>query len=225
MKVVGSVRAGRVLSAVGLVLAMGVGGVACGGSDEKTGEDTFVGAEEVCDGLFAGPLASKVQSVTGDAEFFATGAKGLDNVVEALKRGHASGRSWATGAELCPLSPKGAAAGDSGGIKFSMYAPRDVEDPRTSADTESYDMGEKAESRPAGASLYFECASPQVKGSDERPLRIFGSFGRGKSDAADTPASRAANLEILHAASLSVVKKLDCENDGGLPKTPVLTPK
>ncbi|WP_326603984.1 hypothetical protein OG930_16565 [Streptomyces sp. NBC_01799] len=224
MKVVGSVRARRLLIAVGLVLAMGAGGVACG-SDEKAEEDPFVGAAEVCDGLFAGPLAKKVESVTGDTVFFSSGTKGLDNVVEALKRGYASGRSWATGAELCALSPKGGAVGDGGGLKFSMYAPQDVDDPRMSDGSELYTMGKRSEARSGGASLYFECASPQVKGSSENPLRIYGSFGRGKSDAPDTRESRDANLEILHAASLAVVKELDCENNAGLPKTPVLTPK
>lgn len=223
MKVMGSVRAGRLLVAVGLVLAVGAVGVACG-SDKKEKEDPFVGAAEVCDGLFAGPLAKKVESVTGDTVFFRKGTKGLDNVVEALERGHASGRSWATGADLCPLDPKGGRLGDGGGLKFAMYAPQDVKDSRVSAGAELYRMGKKAVVTHESASLYLECVSPQVKGSNTDPLRIIGSFGRGKSDAPDTRESRNTNLEILHAGALSVVKELGCENNAGLKEKPVLEP-
>ncbi|MFC9246925.1 hypothetical protein ACFT7S_23900 [Streptomyces sp. NPDC057136] len=224
MKIRGSVRAVRVLAAAGLVLAMGAGGVACG-SDEKAEEDPFVGAAEVCDGLFAGPLAKKVESVTGRTVFFRSGTKDLDNVVEALKEGHASGRNWAGGAKLCKLRPKGARVGDGGGLTFSMYARQDVTDPRMADGSELYTMGKRSEVRRQGASIYLECVSPQLKGSSGNPLRIFGSFGRGESDAPDSRESREANLEILHAAALAVVKELDCENNAGLPEKPVLEPR
>jgi hypothetical protein len=220
MKVLGSVRAGRLLAVFGLVLAVGAGGVACGSHEKK--EEPFVGAAEVCNGLFAGPLAKKVEFVTGDTLFFQVGDRGLDNVVEALKRGHASGSSWATGAELCPLHPKGGRAGDEGGLKFFMYAPQDVKDSRMPADAELYQMGKKAEVRRESASLLLECVSPQVKGSSTEPLRIAGSFVRGKSDTPDTRELRDANLEILHAGALSVVKKLGCEKNAGLPDKPDL---
>ncbi len=32
-------------------------------------------------------------------------------------------------------------------------------------------------------------------------------------------------MTILHAMALQPVKEPDCQNNGGLPKTPVLTPK
>ncbi|MBM7438807.1 hypothetical protein JOC24_002215 [Streptomyces sp. HB132] len=32
-------------------------------------------------------------------------------------------------------------------------------------------------------------------------------------------------MQILHAMTLKLVKELDCENNGGLPEIPVLTPK
>lgn len=223
MKVMGSVWARR-LAAVGLVLTMGAGGVACGSDEQVKEEEPFVRAAEVCVGLFAGSLAKKVESVTGDTVFYRSGTKALENVVKALKRGHESGRSWAAGAELCRLSPKGGGLRNRGGIKFYMYAPQDVKDSRISAGTELYKMGKKAEVRRGGATLFVECVSPQLEGSREDPLRILGTFGRGENDAPDTREFREANLEILHAGALSVVKELDCENNGGLPQKPVMEP-
>lgn len=224
MKITGCVRARRLLAAAGLALALGAGGVACG-ADEKVEEDPFVGAAEVCNGLFAGPLAKKVESVTGNTVFYNQGAKGLDNVVDALKRGYASGRSWAGGATLCRLEPKGGGLRERGGLKFSMYAPQDVGDLRMPAGDELYTMGLQSEVGLGSASLYVECVSPQLKGSAQTPLRILGGFGRGKSDTPDTREFRDANLEILHAASLAVVKELDCENNADLPEKPVLEPR
>lgn len=220
----GWVRARRLFAVAGLVLALGAGGVACG-SDEKAEEDPFVGAAEVCNELFAGPLAKKVEAVTGDTVFYNRGAKGLDNVVATLKRGYASGRSWGPRAELCRLAPKGGGLRERGGLAFSMYAPQDVKDSRMSAGSVLYTMGKRSEARQSSASLYLECASPQLKGSSENPLRIYGSFTHGESDAPDTREVREANLEILHAAGLAVVKRLDCENNAGLTEKPVLEPR
>ncbi|MGW9054221.1 hypothetical protein ACWGOT_29355 [[Kitasatospora] papulosa] len=226
MRIVGLARARRLTAAVGLVVA-GAGLVACG-SDAETGkstEKTFVGADKVCGGLFDASLAKKVEAVTADSEFFDKGAGGLKEVVEALTRGYESGRSSATGADLCELSPKGGGAGDGASVTFSMYAPQDVKDPRAGSGTVFYTMGKRSEARGTGASLYLECVSPRLKGSETEPLRVYGSFTVGESDAPDTPETRDANLEILHTGALSVVKELGCENNAGLPDTPDLTPK
>ncbi|MGW1812644.1 hypothetical protein ACWCQM_03540 [Streptomyces sp. NPDC002125] len=226
MKSVGLARAGRLAAVVGLVVAAGAGLAACGSDAEgKGGDETFVGADKVCGGLFDASLAKKVEAVTTDSEFFASGTGGRDKVVEALTDGYESGRSWATGADLCELSPKGGGAGDGAALKFSMYAPQDVKDLRTAPGTVSYTMGKRSEARATGASLYLECVSPQLKGSEAQPLRIYGGFTVGESDAPDTPETRDANLEILHTGALSVVKELGCEDNAGLPETPDLTPK
>ncbi|MEU9057595.1 hypothetical protein AB0D13_01555 [Streptomyces sp. NPDC048430] len=223
----GLARAGRLAAAVGLVVAAGAGLAACGSDAEagKGAEETFVGADKVCGGLFGASLAQKVEAVTADSEFFANGTGGRDKVVEALTDGYESGRSWATGADLCELGPKGGGAGDGAAVKFSMYAPQDVKDLRTDPGTVFYTMGKRSEARSTGASLYLECVSPRLKGSETEPLRIYGSFTVGESDAPDTPGTRDANLEILHTGALSVVKELGCENNAGLPETPDLTPK
>ncbi|MEU0147896.1 hypothetical protein ABZ119_18365 [Streptomyces sp. NPDC006288] len=210
--------------AAGLVVALGAGNAACA-SEEEAKEETFVGAEEVCGDVFAGPLAEMVEKVTGDKLFFRKGPEGVERVVAALKEGYASGRPWAGGAELCRLDPKDSAQTDHGGAKFTMYAPQDVEDEGLPAGYELYTMGVQSSVGRGGAGLYFECVSPQLKGSDKTPLRIHGSFGRGVSDAPDTREYRNLNMTILHAVSLKLVKELDCANNGGLPKSPVLTPK
>ncbi|MET7503110.1 hypothetical protein [Streptomyces microflavus] len=213
------------VAAVGPVLAMGACGAACGSDGDDEAEDPFVGAAEVCNGLFAGPLAKKVESVTGDTVFRRSGPERMGGVVDALKRGHKSGRSWVTGAELCRLSPKGGGTRDRGALSFSMYAPQDVGDRRLPEGWQLYAMGKQSEVGPGGASLYFECVSPQLKGSEATPLRIRGGFGRGRSDASDTRELRDANLKVLHAASLAVAKELDCKGNVGLPEKPDLRPR
>ncbi|MEU9359900.1 hypothetical protein AB0D35_17565 [Streptomyces sp. NPDC048301] len=220
-------RAGRLVAVVGLVMVAGGGLAACGSDTgaDKGAEEAFVGADKVCGGLFGASLAKKVEAVTADSEFFYRSDEGLKAVADALTDGYESGRSWATGAALCELNPKGGGAGDGAAVKFSMYAPQDVKDLRTDPGTVSYTMGERSEARATGASLYLECVSPRLEGSETEPLRVYGSFTVGESDAPDTPETRDANLEILHAGAISVVKELECEKDAGLPATPDLTPK
>ncbi|HBF79151.1 MAG TPA: hypothetical protein DD420_04210 [Streptomyces sp.] len=213
----------QLLMATGMVLALGAGGVACASDEDE--HEPYVGADEVCGGLFTGPLAEMLEKVTGEKVFAWENGKGMERVVTALKEGYASGRSWAPGAALCEPDPKGGRLGDEAGISFSMYAPQDVEDEGLPAGAELYTMGVQSSVNRGGALLYFECVSPQLKDSDKAPLRIQGGFGRGESDAPDTREYRDMNMRILHAATLKLVKELDCEDNGGLPKVPVLTPK
>ncbi|MFD7527572.1 hypothetical protein ACFV8E_08130 [Streptomyces sp. NPDC059849] len=56
-------------------------------------------------------------------------------------------------------------------------------------------------------------------------MRILGNFGRPKSRGQDVSNPREVNLTVVHAASLAVAKKLECENNGGLPDNPVLNPR
>ncbi|MEV2243585.1 hypothetical protein [Streptomyces sp. NPDC049970] len=211
---------------MGVVLALGAGGGACApGKEPEEEHQAYVGAEEVCGGLFAGPSAEMLEKVTGKKVFGWASGNGMEKVVAALKEGYASDRSWGRGADLCEPDPKGGNLGDKAGISFSIYEPQDVEDERLPAGGELYTMGLQSSVRRGGASLYFECVSPQLEGSDRTPLRIRAGFGRGKSDAPDTREYRNMNMQILHTMALKLVKELDCANNGGLPKSPVLTPK
>ncbi|MET7859997.1 hypothetical protein ABZS81_22820 [Streptomyces sp. NPDC005318] len=218
-------RAGQLRRAwciTGLAMVVGVGATGCGG-EEKTPD--YVSAEEVCDGLFKGTLAKTIESVTGATSFAWTNPDGMDRVVDALKAGYESGHRWAGGDTLCRLSPEGGGRTSRAGIAFSMYAPQDVGDLRLPAGGRLYTMGKQSEATPMSASLYFECVSPQFKGSKERPMRILGNFGRPKDREQSLPDSREVNLTVVHAASLAVAQKLQCENNGGLPEKPVLKPR
>ncbi|QEU76680.1 hypothetical protein CP967_21580 [Streptomyces nitrosporeus] len=213
----------RALTAVGAVLLLGAGSVACAADEEE--HPQFVGADEVCGGLFAGATAEMLEKVTGDKVFAWESGEGMEKVVSALKEGYESGRSWARGADLCEPQPKGGGVKEEANVSFSMYAPQDVEDEGLPAGAELYTMGVQSSVRKGGASLYFECTSPRLEGSDRTPLRVYGGFGRGESDAPDNREYRNMNMQILHAVTLKLVKELDCENNAGLPKSPVLTPK
>ncbi|MET8175217.1 hypothetical protein [Streptomyces clavifer] len=195
MAFVGRLRMRRLLAVAGFVMALGAGGVACASEEKVEEHEEYVGAAEVCDGLFAGSLAKMVGDVTGHKRFAWRDSTGMENVVNALKEGYASGHTWARGADLCRLGPEGAKPTDwDGGVKYSMYAPQDVGDLGFPKGSELYTMGKQSEVGRSGASLYFECVTPQLKGSRDRPLRILGSFGRGESDAPDTRAYRDTNL-------------------------------
>ncbi|MFE7353605.1 hypothetical protein ACFU8Q_10435 [Streptomyces sp. NPDC057543] len=206
----------------GLVMAVGASATGCG---EEKEPPRYVGAAEVCDGLFKGPLAKTIESVTGATSFSWTSPKNMDRVVEGLKAGYESGHRWAVGGELCVLYPKRGAPADKSRINFDMYAPEDLEVSGDPGRGRYYTMGKLSYAVPRGSSLYFECVSPQLEGSKERPLRVNGHFYHPEATAQNTPEHLAANLTIMHAASLAVAKKLQCENNGGLPEKPVLKPR
>lgn len=216
-------RLKRAWCVVGLVTTFGIGATGCGEEEEPP---RYVGAEETCGGLFKGPLAEKVESVTGTTVFSSTGTEALDRVAEKLKEAYKSRTPWGPGGELCALYPqKRAVRNAHSEINFYKYAPRDLEDADVPSDGRIYRMGKRSIATPTSGSLYFDCVSPRLKGSKERPLRIHGAFHHPKATAQSTPEHLAANMEIVHAASLAVAKKLQCENSGGLPEKPVLTPE
>ncbi|MFI6727239.1 hypothetical protein [Streptomyces atratus] len=206
----------------GLVIAVGASATGCG---EEKEPPRYVGAAEVCDGLFKGPLAKTIESVTGATSFSWTSPKDMDRVVEGLKAGYESGNRWAEGGELCVLRPKRVASADRSRIWFNMSTPEDLEVSGDPGNRRDYTMGKLSQAVPRGASLYFECVSPQIEGSKERPLRIGGRFFHSGATAQNTPEHLAANVTIVHGASLAVAKKLQCENNGGLPEKPVLKPR
>ena len=221
----GRVRRATLAATWGLCLSMGVASCSASHPSGKESErKPYVRADEVCDGLFVGRLAGMVEDVTGH-KIFSGASNGMKDVVESLKTGYASGHLWAAGDTLCRLSPKGARPTDvSGEVAFSMYHPADLEEEAPSSAIKRYGMGKIATSGQGGASLYFECVTPKLQGSEESPLRIAGGFIRGKSSVPDTSEYRDAKMIILHAMSLMVTEKLECENNAGLPETPVLTP-
>ncbi|MFB7867596.1 MULTISPECIES: hypothetical protein [unclassified Streptomyces] len=86
-------------------------------------------------------------------------------------------------------------------------------------------MGREAWSGPETAYLFVTCVSPRFKASQERPARIRGALWFRRSPLPDTPATREANLTVLHSVTLAVVKKLGCVDNAGLSDEPVFKPK
>ncbi|MEE1739463.1 hypothetical protein PUR49_23550 [Streptomyces sp. BE147] len=53
----------------------------------------------------------------------------MDRVVGAIRKGHASGRSWSLAEEFCELRAKGVDSREAATLSFHIYAPDDVGDP------------------------------------------------------------------------------------------------
>lgn len=205
---------------IALALLLGATAVACSKSQQEK-KNPYVAASEVCDGVFQGASARAVESTMGSSSFSSMNAGIRDRVADALKEGFSSGRSWTYSEEFCELNPKGTGGiGHAARIRFSIYAPRDIGDGRLAAGQRFYAMGKEAKSGPIGAQLYFECVSPQLKGSSASAARILGSLKLERDLRRDSVHHRQANLTIIHAVSLEMAKKLECANDGGLPSSP-----
>ncbi|MEV7871026.1 hypothetical protein AB0P17_34125 [Streptomyces sp. NPDC088124] len=205
----------------GVVLALGAVAVACGSGGED--ESPYVGAAEVCDGVFAGPLEKTIESVTGATSFSRLTGEGVGRVSENIKDGHASGRSWTVGEKLCKIPAKGTSSRENATIDFSIYAPQDIGDPKPREGSRFFALGTEAVASPRGARVYFECVSPQMKGSDEQPARIYAALVHVK-DRGDALENLQANVTVVNAAALAVAERLDCENNGGLREKPDLRP-
>lgn len=200
-----------------LVLLIGTAAVSC--SKEK--ERNYISASEVCDGAFQGASARAVESVTGSNSFFAGDSDAKDRVADALKEGFLSGRSWSRTSKFCELSPEETKGiHNAADIDFSIYAPSDIGGGGVAAGERIYAIGKEAKSGIRGARIYFECATPQLKGSSSNPARIMGSLKLERDLEENSNQHRETNLTIIHAASLAMAKKLDCENNGGLPGSP-----
>lgn len=141
----------------------------------------------------------------------------MDKVIEKIKEGYASDRSWLIKQNLCEMSVKGGSFLDATAISFSVYEPQDVGDPRRPAGTRLFLLGKEAVANTRSAGLYFECVGPQIEGSGRIPVRVRGGLGKAK-DRGDAVEDLVANLSVLHAASLAVAKRLGCTNNGGLPE-------
>ncbi|MFE6700809.1 hypothetical protein [Streptomyces sp. NPDC057718] len=173
-------------------------------------------AAEVCDGVFAGQLEKTVQFVAG-GKSFERRTSGIGVVIDNIKEGRTSGRSWLTSQELCEISVKEKPSRDAIVISFSGYASEDVGDLRNPEGTRRFSLGREAVANTRSAGLFFECVSPQLEGSERSPARIRGGLGYAP-DRGDAVDELVTNLAILHAASLAVAEELECEGDGGLPK-------
>ncbi|MEE1752257.1 hypothetical protein [Streptomyces sp. SP18CS02] len=203
---------------VGLVVCLGA--TACGGTED--GEKERTAAEEQCGGVLSRPAVSALQRVMSVEKFSNAGPGRLTETVAQLRGDYDKNLRWSHGLRVCQISTDG---GDVKGmrISFALYAPEDLPGGRHAAGLHAYPMGKEALAGAKRASLYFECVSPELKGSSSRPARILGSLSYWKPPQ-DSPATRDANLTVLHSVSLAVAKELKCERNADLPTEPELTP-
>ncbi|SCF84294.1 hypothetical protein GA0115259_103493 [Streptomyces sp. MnatMP-M17] len=216
-------RIRNIARTVGVVLAFGLGASACGGGESE--EPRFVAAGKLCGSVFSDDAVAAVESAIGDTSFFASGDDKLGKVATAVKDLYADGQSVYTSAgEFCKIKGEKRGSGRMN-ISFGFYKPEDVLDNRHSASQRLYELGKQAVAGAKNSSLRFECVSPQLDGSDKDPARIVGLMSFRERDVPESQALREDNLTVLHAASFALAKKLECENNGGLPQKAVLRPK
>ncbi|MDQ1008159.1 hypothetical protein QFZ82_002644 [Streptomyces sp. V4I23] len=209
--------------AVGVALLLVAATAACGG-EEPDDPPPYVVASDVCGGAFQEKRASEaVERILGPGPYASAGRDAVERVADALRDAFASGRSWSSATELCPLAPKRSRTLDQGSIAFSIYDPSDVGTGKLPAGARFYAMGKEAVAGPAMAEIYFTCASPDLETSADNPLRIQGRLSLGSALNNDSKEHREAGLTVVHAASLAVAEELKCEGNGGLPQKPVLT--
>ncbi|MFJ2175524.1 hypothetical protein ACIOHE_21815 [Streptomyces sp. NPDC087851] len=205
-------RGWEMVAPVGISLVLVLSVSSC--ADRKDGDGPFTVAE-VCDGAFSGDSAKAIESLAPSGKFRSYASGGLDRVVKDLKNKY--GEDERSGPSLfCGIS--GVERGEIGAkVEYNTYTLSESSD-RTWYDSNVYAMGAYSMASARDASLYFECVSPQIDGSAEEPARIIGRFGERRNPLKENkPGLRDANMTILHAATLAVAKKLECEKDGGLP--------
>ncbi|MDX3849096.1 hypothetical protein [Streptomyces sp. AK02-01A] len=205
------------------MLALGLGVSACGSGDEDEGP-RFVGAEKVCDSVFSGDVAAALETAIGDTTFLANGDGALDRTATAVKDFYADGQDVNRGQKFCSVNGKKRGSGGMD-ISFGLYKQEDALSEGHSASQRPYDLGKRALAGTKNSSLYFECVSPRLDGSDKEAARVLGGLRYSDRELEGTRAEQEANLTVLHAASLALAKKLECENNGGLPTKVVLQPK
>ncbi|WP_143673757.1 hypothetical protein [Streptomyces sp. or20] len=198
----------------GLLLA--VCATACSSDPDPEPQSPYVKAAEVCDGVFAGDLAKTVETVTGATSFERRAGGGMEQLIEEIEKGYASGRSWSPRKELCEMAAKGGRSGAETTLAFHIYAPQDVNYPGNPEGTMRFSLGKEAVANVRSAGIYFECVSPQLEGSKNRPGRIYGGLGKA-SDRGDARENLMDNLRVVHSASLALAEKLECEDNAGLP--------
>ncbi|MFI7287279.1 hypothetical protein ACIBRY_11630 [Streptomyces anulatus] len=204
-------RNGKTLIAA---LVVAVCATACGSAPEP--QSPYVNAAEVCDGVFAGGLEKTVETVTGATSFERRSGDGMDQLIEKIEKGYASGRSWSPREDLCEMAAKGSRSGEETTLAFHIYAPQDVNYPGSAKGERRFSLGKEAVANVRSAGIYFECVSPQLDGSKNRPARIYGGLSKAH-DRGDALENLMDNLRVVHSASLALAEKLECEDNAGLP--------
>ncbi|MFB6839996.1 hypothetical protein [Streptomyces sp. NPDC056361] len=215
----------RASAAVSTVLALGLLLTACGKDAEAPPRVT---AAQQCDGRLSPAAVAALESVLGTKEFSEAGSGGLDRTVGVLiedqaKQGRPPGHP-----SMCEVATDSSPKSEID-IDVYLHDRGALYDDGTAKWWDHgrylYAMGRETSADNKTASLFVECTSPRLKGSDRQPAPIAAELEFAKpvkgAYPANTPATREAYLTVLHSATLAVVKELGCENDAGLPEKPV----
>ncbi|MEU5215730.1 hypothetical protein AB0G79_05950 [Streptomyces sp. NPDC020807] len=205
------------------VLALGLLLTACG-----SGEDEAAPPAPKCDGTLSPAAVEAVASVLGTEKYQESGL-GVGRTTDALiadqaREGRPPGHP-ATCEIVTDASPRKGL-----GIDVWLHDADALYDDGTTKWWNQgrylYAMGREASTDNQLAYLFVQCTSPLLKGSDKRPAPVGASLAFDKPAKGaypeNTTATREAYLTVLHSVALGVVKKLECENNAGLPDRPVL---
>ncbi|MFG3345642.1 hypothetical protein ACGF1Z_11345 [Streptomyces sp. NPDC048018] len=209
-------RVGRMIfgAIVGLLLS------ACGGNGEL---EQRITAAQQCDGTLSSEASRALETLLGTKKFDAAPLGGVGRGAEQLTGDYAERKRSSLHPPVCRVG--GADSTDRIDITFGLYADRELFGDVHPDGLHAYELGREAQSGRQKAYLFVRCVSPQLEGTQKRAARIRGVLDFGGATLPDTPATREANLTVLHSVTLAVVKKLDCENNAGLPEKPVFKPK
>ncbi|MFF9848229.1 hypothetical protein [Streptomyces litmocidini] len=211
---------------VSTVLALGLLLTACG-----SGEDEASPPAQKCDGTLSPAAVEAVDSVLGTHEHHSAGI-GLARTVNVLIEDQAREGRPPGHPSMCEVATEASPKSELD-IDVWLYDRGALYDDGAAkwwtSGRHLYEMGREASTDNKSASLFAQCASPRLKGSDKQPARIGASLEFDKPTKGayppNTPATREAYLTVLHSVTLAVVKKLGCEDDAGLPEKPVFTEK
>ncbi|MGW8359188.1 hypothetical protein ACWGK1_01240 [Streptomyces wedmorensis] len=209
-------------ASVSTALALGLLLTACGG-----GEDQASPPAQKCDETLAPAAVDAVGSLLGTRESDWAGI-GLDRTVDVLIEDQAREGRPPGHPSMCEVTTD---ASPKSGIDVDVWLNDSgslYDDGTTkwwNQGRSLYAMGREASADTKSAALFVGCSSPRLKGSDKQPTSIGAELKFDKpvkgAYPADTPATREAYLTVLHSVTLAVVKELGCENNAGLPETPV----
>ncbi|MER5882866.1 hypothetical protein ABT160_03470 [Streptomyces sp. NPDC001941] len=219
----GTLRAGTAA-----LLVLGILLTGCGREKEEGPTYLSKSAEDQCGGLLSSAGVAALKRYMGADTMGGKGWNDLDGVVDHLRHWYGTGRAWSVSKNLCGISGPGDRSEKRMTARFSVNEPRP---PRSGklvppAGLHTYALGTRAYSGVWATQLYFNCVSPELKGSDERPLRVSSglSFAMSDSKGPDTRATWDASMTILHSLARAVAKELKCDGNGGLPEKPVIKP-
>ncbi|MEU8761247.1 hypothetical protein [Streptomyces sp. NPDC048659] len=177
-------------------------------------------AEQQCDGTVSATAAPALRRVL-DTETFTDATIGwLAEATGQLRTDYEDGVRRSARALRCDIkAEKGARRVLS--VEFGLYHDQEPPGIASVPFTYPYEMGVAAYASYRQVYLFTQCVSPRLKGSERDPVRIRGNLTVTGGKAPDTPATREANLAVLHSITLATVKELGCANNAGLPERPV----